>query len=242
MRKPANPGIFARLGRENSSRGPLRAMALRFPRHRAVRLADLRRGRLQAQHVQGNPSLLHPQAFEGQAGLPDGFQGQVKERKGTMRITIWTLVAAAVLTASSAFASGGAKGDFEVGIFGGYGWLDDHGDFQPKDNMLYGARLGYFLSRHWGFEGMAQQLPTKPNEDTTPPGLEAPEYRFDAYRFNGLFNFIGSDHFRPFLTAGIGQERFDLEDVTTSKELGWNAGAGFRWYMTPSLNLRADGR
>ena len=159
-----------------------------------------------------------------------------------MRTTIWTLVAAAVLTASSAFASGGAKGDFEVGIFGGYGWLDDHGDFQPKDNMLYGARLGYFLSRHWGFEGMAQQLPTKPNEDTTPPGLEAPEYRFDAYRFNGLFNFIGSDHFRPFLTAGIGQERFDLEDVTTSKELGWNAGAGFRWYMTPSLNLRADGR
>ena len=159
-----------------------------------------------------------------------------------MRTTIWTLVAAAVLTASSAFAAGGAKGDFEVGIYGGYGWLDDHGDFQPKDNMLYGARLGYFLSRHWSFEGAAQQLPTKPNEDTATPGVEAPEYRFDAYRFNGLFNFIGSDHFRPFVTAGVGQERFDFEDVTTSKELGWNAGAGFRWYMTPALNLRADGR
>jgi len=159
-----------------------------------------------------------------------------------MRTTIWTLVAAGVLTASSAFAAGGARGDFELGIYGGYGWMDDHGDFQPKDNLLYGARLGYFLSRHWSFEGMAQQLPTKPNEDLEVPGVEPAEYRFDAYRFNGLFNFIGSDHFRPFLTAGIGQERFDFEDVTTSKEFGWNAGAGFRWYMTPSVNLRADGR
>lgn len=159
-----------------------------------------------------------------------------------MRITIWTLCAAALLTASSALASGGAKGDFEIGIYGGYGWLDDHGEFQPKDDMLYGARLGYFLSRHWSFEGIAQRFPTEPNEEVVVPGLVGAEVQADALRFNGLYNFIGSERFRPFLTAGIGKESFDVDGLSESDDIGWNAGGGFRWYMTPALNLRADGR
>jgi outer membrane protein OmpA-like peptidoglycan-associated protein len=160
-----------------------------------------------------------------------------------MRTTIWTLAAIGLMAAGPVFAAGGAKGDLEIGVYGGYQWLDDHGDFRPKDNEFYGARVGYFISRHFGIEGMGQRNPTKQEEDlTTGPLFGDTEMHLDSYRGNVLFNFAVDSPFRPFLTAGLGYEKFDVEGVTDEGHLGFNAGAGFRVYLAPSFNVRADGR
>jgi len=162
-----------------------------------------------------------------------------------MRSAILAFVAASLVTASPVLAGGGAKGDFEIGGYGGYGWLDEHGNFRPKDDLLYGGRVGYFLSRHWSFEASGQSLPTKHREDLAieEPGLSPDtQMHLNGYRFNGLYNFAANESFRPFLTAGVGYETFNVEGFSDQKDFGWNAGVGFRWFMGPTFNIRGDGR
>jgi len=144
------------------------------------------------------------------------------------------------MAAGPAFAGGGEKGDWELGIYGGYGWLDDYSIFHPKNDLLYGGRLGYFLSSRWGLEVSAQRLSTETEFDLL--GVQDVEAHLDGYRLNALYNFGAGNAFRPFLTAGIGSEKFSVEDFGESCCLGWNAGLGFRLFMSPHWNLRADGK
>lgn len=160
-----------------------------------------------------------------------------------MRSTILALVAALLVTTSPAFAGGGEKGDVELGVYGGFAWLDDYGYFHPKDHYPYGARLGYYISRHWGAELSAQRISTKTDfGDGAMIGVPDVDMKLDAIRLNVLYNFNSGAKFRPFLTGGVGREMVDVEDFGESCDTGWNAGAGFRWFMTPHWNLRADGR
>ena len=157
-----------------------------------------------------------------------------------MRGKVLALVAVLLLAACPAFAGGGAKGDWELGIYGGYGWLDDYGFFHPKDHMLWGGRLGYFLTPQWGLEVSGQRLSTETDYDIT--GVPNEDVHLDSYRLNLLYNFGAGEEFRPFLTAGVGKEMFHVENFGESCDLGWNAGLGFRYFMSPHWNLRADGR
>jgi outer membrane beta-barrel protein len=144
------------------------------------------------------------------------------------------------MAACPAFAGGGEKGDLELGIYGGYGWLDDYGFFHPKNHTLFGARLGYFLSPRWGLEVSGQRLSTETDYNII--GVANEDVHLDSYRLNALYNFGAGEEFRPFLTAGVGKEMFHVENFGESCDLGWNAGAGFRYFMSPHWNLRADGR
>src|SRR6185369_17375587 len=140
--------------------------------------------------------------------LREAGRGRYEQRKECpMRSTIWALVALSLVAAEPALAGGGAKGDVELGVYGGYGWPDDYGTIDPEAGPLFGARLGYFLTRHWGLEVSAQRLMT----ETDSLGPEAVDVRFDAIRLNGLYNFRADEKFRPFLTAVIGLEKFDIE-------------------------------
>lgn len=161
-----------------------------------------------------------------------------------MRSTMLTLVAAVLLATGPAlgpaFAGGGAKGDGELGVYGGYGWLDDYGRFHPKDGPLFGARAGYFFSPQWSAELSAQRLMTKTKFDII--GVEDVDVTLDAARFNLLYNFAESQKFRPFLTAGVGYEQISVDGFGQDCGPGFNAGLGARWFMSPNWNLRADGR
>jgi len=158
-----------------------------------------------------------------------------------MRTIMLALVAVLLVAASPAFAAGGNKGDIELGIYGGYGWPDDYGIFQPKKHLLYGARLGYFFSEHWNLEGSAQRLSTHTQFEAL--GVPEADVKLDALRLNLLYNFgEACKSFRPFLTAGIGDEKFKVENFGESCHMGWNAGGGFRLFLSPHWNLRADGR
>ena len=157
-----------------------------------------------------------------------------------MRSTILALVATLLVAAGPAFAGGGEKGDWELGVYGGYGWLDDYGIFHPKNNALFGARAGYFFTPQWSFEVSGQHLGTETEFDLL--GVENVDMHLDALRLNGLYNFGAGKPFRPFLTAGVGYEKTDVVDYGQSCDFGFNAGGGVRWFMSPHWNLRADGR
>jgi outer membrane protein OmpA-like peptidoglycan-associated protein/opacity protein-like surface antigen len=155
-----------------------------------------------------------------------------------MRSMVWALGAALLVASGPAFAGGGAKGDVELGIYGGYGFLDDYGTLLPKDGPLFGARLGYFFTPNVSLEASGQRLST--HRDTV--GGEDVDLHFDAGRLNLLYNFRPGEELRPFLTAGVGYERVEVVDGDHSSNVGWNAGAGLRWFPTPRWNVRLDGR
>jgi len=146
------------------------------------------------------------------------------------------LLAAVFATPASA---GGEKGQLELGIFGGHAWLDDYGIFNPEDKFLYGARIGYWLSNHWTLEGSGQRIKT--HSQFAVLGLEQTDITMEALRLNLLYNF-GTGSFRPFLTAGGGNEKFTADGFGQSCHFGWNAGGGFRIFLGDHWNLRADGR
>jgi outer membrane protein OmpA-like peptidoglycan-associated protein len=157
-----------------------------------------------------------------------------------MRRTLLALIATLLALASPALAERGSKGDTEIGIFGGYGWLDDYGTANPKNHFLYGGRLGHFFSSKWSLEVSGQRLATQ--TDFEPVGPPNVDLHLTSYRFNALYNFAKHKPFRPFLTLGIGDEKTAIEGGESSSDFGWNAGAGFRWFMSPHWNFRVDDR
>jgi outer membrane protein OmpA-like peptidoglycan-associated protein len=144
------------------------------------------------------------------------------------------------VVASPAIAGGGQKRDLELGIYGGYGWLDDYGMFHPKNGPLFGARAGYFFTPKWSAEVSAQRLSTETEFDLL--GVPNVDMHLDALRLNALYNFRSCERLRPFLTVGVGDERTNVTDFGESCDFGWNAGGGVRWFPSPHWNLRADGR
>jgi len=148
------------------------------------------------------------------------------------------LVAGLVVLGAGSASAGGNKGDIELGGYGGYGWVDDYAPVLPKNHPLFGGRLGFFISRHWSLEFSAQRI--KSERDTTVDS----NVNLDALRGNLMFNFDAEGVVRPFITAGIGDEKFDPEDLPTfeSKDMGWNAGAGLRLFLNDHVSVRLDGR
>jgi len=152
-----------------------------------------------------------------------------------MRILIVALVALLLVPVGPAF--GGA---LELGVYGGFGWLDDYGFFHPDDDNILGARLGYWFNPKWSLEFSAQKLDTDTEFDILGLGPDR-EFKTKAARLNLIYAFSGHG-FTPFLTGGLGKEKVKVEDFGESCDIGWNAGGGFRIPLGSTLLLRLDGR
>jgi outer membrane protein OmpA-like peptidoglycan-associated protein/opacity protein-like surface antigen len=153
---------------------------------------------------------------------------------------ILTVIAALLLTAVPALADNGEKGDWELGLYGGHGWLDDYGAFHPKNDMLFGARAGYFFTPAWSLEGSWQRLDTE--TDLQIGGLPDGDMTLSCYRLNMLYNFKQGESFRPFVTAGVGCEGIDIDRFGDRSDVGFNVGGGLRWFLSPHFDMRLDGR
>lgn len=158
-----------------------------------------------------------------------------------MRSTLLAFAAALMIATGPAHAGGGAAGDWELGLYGGYGWLDEYGTFHPKNAPLFGARVGYFFTPQWSFEVSGQRIFSE--TEFTTPGPQNVDANLDAYRLNGLYNFgeVGGG-MRPFLTAGLGLEKTEFDTYDAASDVGWNLGAGIRWLPSPSWNIRTEAR
>ncbi|HKY32753.1 MAG TPA: OmpA family protein [Candidatus Polarisedimenticolia bacterium] len=139
--------------------------------------------------------------------------------------------------------SGGEKGDWELGLYGGFGWPDDYEPLEPDDDILFGGRIGYFFTPLFSLEGSFQRFESETSEFTF-GGLTVPEQDFtiDSIRLNALWNFRAGARLRPFITVGVGSEKVDVEDLGDSTDLGLNAGGGLRVGVSRHFGLRFEGR
>jgi OOP family OmpA-OmpF porin len=143
------------------------------------------------------------------------------------------LVCALVVFATSAFAQGGVKGQWELAPYLGAGLPDDYAPVNLEAAApLVGGRLGYWLSDLWTAElSYHRQFSRKD---------AGGDVNMDAIRVNFLWNFGPGWPFRPFATLGGGMERvgggIDQWDPAV------NAGLGVKWIVTDFGGFRFDGR
>jgi outer membrane protein OmpA-like peptidoglycan-associated protein/opacity protein-like surface antigen len=157
-----------------------------------------------------------------------------------MRSIIIAFAAVALVAAAPAFA-GGEKGQIEIGGYGGWFFPDDYGPFHPDQDNVWGGRLGYWFTKNWNLEASGQKVMT--DTEMNLPATPEVDVDLTSYRLNLLYNLGGSgSKVRPFLTAGAGSEKTDIDTYVDENKFGWNVGGGLRLFLSRNLNLRVDGR
>jgi outer membrane protein OmpA-like peptidoglycan-associated protein len=138
------------------------------------------------------------------------------------------------------------KGDFEFGAYAGYAFTDNYGEcptaLKPDDDLLYGARFGYFFTETWSAEASFQRLST---EALGPAPIPVSDFEIDSVRGNALYNFWPARRLRPFATLGVGLERTRLPNGPakfSSSDPSVNLGGGLRWFLAGGFGLRFDVR
>ena len=108
-------------------------------------------------------------------------------------------------------------------------------DFDLKNSVSYGAKLGYFPEHGWfGIEGeVLQTTPNIKNLDDI-PGIHL---RMTTVGINFLARYPGRT-FQPYAGAGVGVVIAHLSDSATTQSDtdvtgGWNVLAGLRAFVTP---------
>jgi outer membrane protein OmpA-like peptidoglycan-associated protein/opacity protein-like surface antigen len=134
-------------------------------------------------------------------------------------------------------ASGGERGDWEIGGFAGYAFLDRYGisdrdagqdllipddDLNPDGDVFFGLRVGYFFNAQVSMEGTFQTLsgdvefdrctgiPCRPRQASTAHSPTVGDMDLDSFRVNVLYHWREGARLRPFLTAGIGLEATEV--------------------------------
>ena len=150
---------------------------------------------------------------------------------------------ALILAALALIAVPAIAGPLELGVYGGYAWLDDYGGYRPENKFFPGVRLGMFMGSRTSLEASAQRISTE--SEFEDPLLVNTDLKLASYRLNLLYHLSGGS-VRPFITAGVGSEGFQVEDDALgdpqTHEFGYNVGGGLRFMLSPSVNLRVDGR
>ncbi len=129
-------------------------------------------------------------------------------------------------------------GAFELGAYAGYTLLDDFGGNLPKDNLLYGARVGVFMTDKVSFEPSFQRTYT----DTERLVGSNDNAVFQSLRFNLLYNMFAQSRVNPFITGGLGWLKSDIDNSIESNDLDVNAGLGLRVFLSSALAVRLDAR
>lgn len=108
-------------------------------------------------------------------------------------------------------------------------------DFDLKNSVSYGAKLGYFPEHGWfGIEGeVLQTTPNIKNLDDI-PGIHL---RMTTVGINFLARYPGRT-FQPYAGAGVGVVIAHISDSATTQSDtdvtgGWNVLAGLRAFVTP---------
>jgi len=125
----------------------------------------------------------------------------------------------------------------------GVGVMNADSDLESDDNDVSGfLRLGKELSEHWDIQ-LGLSHGSVDADDNARLGITNGDYDQTLFGVDALYMF-SRDKFRPFLMAGLGAARNDIDyngNIGDSKT-SWmaNVGAGFQYYFTENWGMQAD--
>lgn len=134
-------------------------------------------------------------------------------------------------------------GSFEVTPFVGYNVFENSQNL--KDSFLFGGRLGYNFTSHFGIEGVGEFIgshvydPARMN--ITEGQFRSPADRVDAtlYHLDLVYHFIPEGRVNPFAVVGFGGTHYS-EKISTRDMAAFNVGLGLKLWLTDNIALRFD--
>ena len=134
-------------------------------------------------------------------------------------------------------------GSVEVSPFVGYNWFQDKQNL--KDRPVYGGRLGYNFTPHWGIEGTVEFINSSV-KDQAIRGPKEGQFAHPAddvdlyfYHVDGVYHFMPESKLNPFIVAGFGGAHYDPR-ISTLDMFAFNVGVGAKYWITDHVALRAD--
>ena len=134
-------------------------------------------------------------------------------------------------------------GSFEVGPFGGYNFFENSQNLENRP--VFGLRLGYNFTQHFGIEGVGEFISshvdnktitaTKEGQFASPmDGVDLTFYHLDL-----VYHFKPEARFNPFILAGFGGAHYRPE-ISTKDMAAFNVGVGAKYWVTDNIALRFD--
>ena len=134
-------------------------------------------------------------------------------------------------------------GSFEVGPFAGYNFFQNNQNLENRP--VFGLRLGYNFTKHWGIEGAGEFIRTsvadKGRTNITEGQFGSPTDGVDLtfYHLDAVYHFIPEGKFNPFVVVGFGGAHY--KPVISTKDMAaFNVGLGAKYSLTDNIALRFD--
>jgi OOP family OmpA-OmpF porin len=134
-------------------------------------------------------------------------------------------------------------GSVELSPFVGYNIFDNQHNL--RDRPVYGGRIGYNFTEHFGLEGSGEfsktrvddkaQTQTEQGQFTTPiNGVKITSYNLDL-----VYHFLPAEKFNPFIVGGVGASHYNPE-INTKNMRFVDYGVGAKYWVAEHVALRAD--
>ena len=148
-----------------------------------------------------------------------------------------------------------AGGYFGGRLYGSYavpfssGTVSNVRFLEPHDDLAYGARLAYNITRHFGFEvdwtSSRADLRSPNFFGSFPRNLKVGTLRQDVYEANALVNF-GRRRVIGYVGIGAGEAVLKQDvagiDPSSRGRFTANISVGGKFFFVPRVGLRIDGR
>jgi OmpA-OmpF porin, OOP family len=152
-----------------------------------------------------------------------------------MKKTAFLMIVVLLIFSTPALA-GTRDGGISISPYAG-GFLFQ-GDQNLNHNFVYGLRLGYDITKHWGIEAMGGYVHTRYN----PIGRDDAADIYN-YRIEGIYNFMPDSRFVPFIAIGGGGQSITYDNNLPNKTRPVaDYGVGFKLFFTDWLAFRVDVR
>jgi OmpA-OmpF porin, OOP family len=153
------------------------------------------------------------------------------------------LVAAFVFLLPLSARSEIREGSVEVSPFIGYNWFQDKQNLENRP--VFGGRLGYNFTRHWGVEGTFEYMKSSVNDKSKTNlkegqfGSPDDDVKISFYHLDAVYHFMPDGKFNPFIVAGIGGAHYNPK-ISDHDMAAFNVGVGAKYWLTDHVAIRAD--
>lgn len=136
-------------------------------------------------------------------------------------------------------------GSVELSPFVGYNFFQDRQNL--KNQAIFGGRVGYNFTQHFGVEGTGEFIKThvddKSEASTREGQFTSPidSVRITMYHLDLVYHFIPEGKFNPFIVAGYGAAHYNPK-INNRDMAVFDFGLGAKYWVADNIALRADVR